>query len=697
MTSNHPSAPRPHVALSLSFTLFAVASHAQPVATEPVTAERIVVTGQKVDEDFGGKSGLPLSKLPQSVQVITAEELTRQGIQSVGDALRDVPGANAGSSRVSRYQSFSLKVRGFLADQMRNGLRQRYYEDIDASALSNIERIDVLKGPSSVLYGHSAVGGIISQVTKRPRAEFGGELALTLGSDDRRQASFDVTGALDASGRLTARLTGEVERSGTFVDFQDMRRNNVALNLGWQLTPDLKAHGVIEYIEHHTLGNPGLPVDGTVKLDRTAALPRSLYLGEPTQSPLNASAPLVQLWADWALGGGWTLTPRLQYQEFNSDFTQIRVRAMGDDGFTLARNGRYGAEDDNYQIAQLDLSGTMRIGGLTHHLLAGIEWNDEHSTFHQDNLSNVGAIDVRRPVYTYIGGVTPAATFAFDLVGDVSGTAVYLQDRLVLSPDWELLLGARHGRYRTHSVFNGDLVDDRITFSSWQLGSTYALARGWTLFGGWNTGLDLESVAGARDAQGRPFQPERSDQIELGLRVAQGDWRGSVALFQIRRTDALTTDPQNPDFQIQTGEQRVRGLELEGEWRFAPGWRLQGGLAWMKGEVTRSNDGDVGAELADTPRHSATLNLAWSVPGTAWELRAGANHVGSRLLTTGSTVRLPSYALLDLAAHWQQGPWSADLTLNNALDKRYFTATGNAFGVYPGDPRQIGLRVARSF
>lgn len=687
------------LALGLASALFSLGSLAQipPTPPDAPATERITVTGQKAEETFGGNSGIPLSRLPQSVQSISAEELTRQGIVSVGDALRDVPGANTGNSRVARYQSFSLKVRGFLADQMRNGLRQRYYEDIDASALSNLERIDVLKGPSSVLYGHSAVGGVISQVTKRPRAEFGGELALTIGTDRRRQASIDVTGALDAEGRLTARLTGEVERSGTFVDFQDMKRNNVALNLGWQLTPELRAQGVIEYIERHTLGNPGLPVDGTVKLDRTAALPRSLYLGEPQHSPLNASAPLVQLWADWSLGGGWTLSPRLQYQEFNSDFTQIRVRAMGDDGVTLARNGRIGAEDDNYQIAQLDLRGALRTGPLTHHLLAGLEWNDEHSTFHQENLSNVGSIDVRRPVYTYIGGVKPAATFAFDLVGDVSGTAVYLQDRLVLSPAWELLLGARHGRYRTHSVFNGDVVDDRIAFSSWQLGSTYTVAPGWTLFGGWNTGLDLESVAGARDANGDPFQPERSDQIELGLRVAQGDWRGSAALFQIRRTDALTTDPLNPDFQVQTGQQRVRGLELEGEWRPAPGWRLQGGYAWMKGEVTRSNDGDVGAELGDTPRHSATLNLAWQVPASAWELRAGANHVGARLLTTGSTVRLPAYQLLDLAAHWQQGPWQADLSVNNLLDKRYFTATGNAFGVYPGDPRQVSLRVARRF
>lgn len=670
------------------------AQTAEPANTN--TSEQVTITGQKVETEFGGKTGIPLSRMPQSVQVISADDLIAQGVLSVGDALRDVPSANVGNSRVARYQSFSLKIRGFLADQARNGLRQRYYEDIDASALSNVERIEVLKGPSSVIFGHSAVGGVISLITKTPQKAFGGEVALSLGSDDRKQATLDVGGALDSEGRLRARLTAEVERSGTFVDFQDMTRNNLGLNLAWDLAPSVSAHMVAEYIERKTLGNPGLPVDGTVKLDRTAPLPRSLYLGEPTQSPLSADAPLLQLWADIRLNDDWTLTPRYQYQQFNSAFTQIRVRAMGEDGFTLARNGRIGAEDDTYQIAQLDLTGRLRTAGITHHLLAGLEWNDEHSTFHQENLTNVGSVDVRNPVYTYGSGTLPTATFAFDLVGDVRSTALYLQDRASITPDWDLLLGLRHSRFSTHSVFNGSVDDARVSATTWQVGTNLKLSPVWALFGGVNTGLDMESAAGGRDANGQAFKPERSSQVELGLRADAGAWRGSAAVFQVKRQDALTTDPVNPDFQIQTGEQRVRGLEMEAEWRPAAGWRLQGGWSVMKGEVTRSNDGDQGAELGDTPRRLATLNVAWALPGTAWELRAGANGVSSRLLTHGSDVRLPGYGLLDLGAGWQSGPWRVDLTLNNALDKRYFTAAGNSFGVYPGDPRQWGLRVARS-
>ena len=140
----------------------------------------IIVTGSKLAADFGGKSGIPLEELPQSVQVVTREDIAALGASSVGDLLRTVPSASPGHSRVGGYQSFSLKIRGFLADQMRNGIRQRYYEDVDASALANIERVEVLKGPSGALYGQSAVGGILSIITKRPLDEFAASATATL-------------------------------------------------------------------------------------------------------------------------------------------------------------------------------------------------------------------------------------------------------------------------------------------------------------------------------------------------------------------------------------------------------------------------------------------------------------------------------------------------------------------------------------
>lgn len=143
---------------ALSFSTIASEQNKIDTAAE-ASVERFSVYGQRQSDTFGSKSGILLKELPQSIQLLDVDQMRGQGLMSVGDLLRDIPSANPGYARVGPYQSFSLKIRGFAADQMRNGMRQRYFEDVDASALNSIERMEVLKGPSGVLYGQSAVGG----------------------------------------------------------------------------------------------------------------------------------------------------------------------------------------------------------------------------------------------------------------------------------------------------------------------------------------------------------------------------------------------------------------------------------------------------------------------------------------------------------------------------------------------------------
>lgn len=268
---------------------------------------------------------------------------------------------------------------------------------------------------------------------------------------------------------------------------------------------------------------------------------------------------------------------------------------------------------------------------------------------------------------------------------------------MALTPDLDLIAGARYSRFDYRSVFNGAVDDSTSSATTWQLASHYQLGGGWSVFGGVNTGFDTESTFGSRGADGEPFKPERSDQAEAGLRYAAPGARASLAAFQVRRKDVITVDPNDADFSVQSGEQRVRGIEAEGEIDLARGWSLAGGYAWMRGKVTRSNDGDEGAELGDTPRHTATARTAYALPGTGFTLRAGVSAVSSRRLVNGSDVVLPRYALLDLGVGCRIGKLDLNLTANNATDKRYFTATGNSFAVYPGDPRQISLRAAYAF
>ena len=654
----------------------------------------IIVTGTKTE--FGEKSGVPIEKLPQSVQVISADDIVEQGATSIGDILRSVPSANPGYSRVGAYQSFSLKLRGFLADQMRNGIRQRYYEDVDASALSNIERVEVLKGPSGVLYGQSAVGGIVSIITKRPQDEAAVAIAATAGNYDQKVLNFDATGSI-ANG-LTGRVTGEIERSGTFVDFQDMDRFNGASSLRYALSESVVANIVAEYVERDTRRNPGLPIPGTVQANGASAIDRGLYLGEPAIDKLSSHAPLVQAWVDVALSDNWTVTPRFQFNEFNTRFYQIRLRAPQANPIIINRNGRQGHENDEYYIAQIDVTGELKTGSVTHKLLFGYEYDRERGRFTQSNLTNVSPINVVSPVYAY-DTIAPVAVFAFDNFYNIDGHAIYLQDQIDLNDRWNLIGAIRHSWINaSDGTFGGAVANQAKTSTTiWQIGSTYRLNDAVSFYAGYNTGFDVESSAAARSASGTPLLPEKSAQGEIGLRFSSDMLTGSISAFEIKRSNALTTDPTNPDFSINVGEQRVRGFEIEGSVQPTDWWTLRAGYAYLDSKITKSNEGDQGLRLGDVPKHSFTASTEIAVPEIGMTLRGGLNHVSNRLLTNGSAVILPAYTLASLGAGTKLGAFAVDLAVNNLFDERYFTASGNAFAVYPGDPRTISLRVGVNF
>jgi iron complex outermembrane receptor protein len=351
--------------------------------------------------------------------------------------------------------------------------------------------------------------------------------------------------------------------------------------------------------------------------------------------------------------------------------------------------------------------------GATHNLLLGVEYNRERSTFYQENISAVPSINSLNPVYGTVAD--RPYPFAFVSNSDIDSWAVYAQDRIDLTEQWNIVLGGRWTTFDTRSEFStdpvidpADILEDELDHATFQIGSTYKLGGGWSLFGGYATGFDMESAAGGRTASGEPFEPEESSQIEAGVRLAQGSLSGSASLFEIYRTNVLTDDPNNIGFSIQTGEVRVRGLELEGGWEIADGLSLQAGYAWMDGEVTSSNTGNEGFTLADTPEHQANMFVRYDLPGFPVQLRAGVNYVGDRAFSDSvgvtvfpgllaNDVTLPAYTSLDLGATYDFGVARLDLAITNVTDETYYTREFNDFSVFPGEPLQASLRLTADF
>lgn len=670
----------------LSFAVSSLLFGHLSFADQPI--EEVVITGNKMRGAFGEKSGIPLEKMPQSVQLLDQKEIASLGAVSIGDLLRQVPSANPGYSRVGAWQSFSLKIRGFLADQMRNGMRQRYYEDVDASAISNIERVEVLKGPSGVLYGHSAVGGIVSIVTKRPQENFSASNSLTLGSDQQRVLSGDVTGSLTDD--VSARLTGELEDSDTFIDHQPMKRTNLGFSLTHDIGDSAQGNLVTEYIKRETKRYAGLPA--SVVLTDLTELDSSLDLGESSFTDMQADAPLLQYWVDIKLNDNWSVTPRFQYQEFNAKFGEIRLRDPdANNPYLITRNGRWGEENDDYTIAQLDFNGEFNTGGLEHQVLLGYEQGWERGRFTQYNIAagDVAAIDVRNPQYSYTNR-EPVLNFAYDNFYDLDTKAIYIQDQITITDKLNVIAATRYSDYASNNGTWGESSLDEVPTDStiWQLGGTYQFNSEWSLYTGFNTGFDIESTAGSRTKNGVPLDPEESQQTEIGLRFKQTNFSGSVSLFRIERVNVAVADPNNLDFMINAGKISVDGVEFESKINIATNLSLVSGYAYF----SENHD----SEIDDLPKQTVNMGIQYNLTDEL-KIRSGWNYVDSRMLNVGSEYKLDSYQLINASIGYQQQDWSATLFLNNLLDEEYYSASGNRFVVIPGDPCSFSFRLNKSW
>jgi iron complex outermembrane receptor protein len=465
-------------------------------------------------------------------------------------------------------------------------------------------------------------------------------------------------------------------------------------------------------VERRTLRNPGLPVTGTERSNGIRPIQRGTYLSEPRDSHLDASGALVQAWVDVELSDAWTLTPRVSYNGFETDFVQIRVLDVAADGRTVSRNGRFGKEDDEYLVAQLDLQGDVEWFGISHRVLAGLEYDYERPSFLQQNLDNVGPIDALEPVYQFGSGSGPIFSFDYHGFWPMDGVALYVQDVADVTERLSLVLGGRYSWFESRTRYvdeNGvtNFSDESdVDDFSYQIGATYRLTDAWSLFGGYNTGFDVESTAGARSRTGQPFGPETSDQGELGVRYSGAVASGSVSLFQVRRRDVLTADPIDSSYSSQQGEHRARGFELELKAQPLAGLTIQGGYAFLDAEVTESNDGDEGGRLEDTAEHQVNAYLRYELGELPLALWVGVNYVGERPLVNQRTdpsdpffptVLLDSYVVADVGASYSLGKLRFDLTVSNLADERYFLSSGNVHAVLPGEPRQASFRLTYDF
>lgn len=659
------------------------------------------------------KSQADLLETAQTVNVVTRAEMERQGSTSVAQALRYTPGVIAQYGDTDVRHDW-LTIRGFTPARYLDGLvlpfGARGYAQPRIETYG-LERIDVLKGPASGLYGQSAPGGLIDMTSKRANGERVREIELQLGSHARRQLGFDLGGQANEAGTVSYRVTGVGRRSDTPYDHVDDDKAFLQAALAFQLSPRTRLEGTAQYqriVSDGGGGAPALPVLGTLQPTSAGTIARSRYVGDPDYDRFTNTQTFVGYTLEHRFSEhtGFRQTARISDVDTDSRRVQIGLMASPTQAVRYAwafpESARAFQIDNQFHTA-------LTTGPLRHRVLAGVDYLRETAHFTESQLNiltnasgGYALFDPYAPQYGDFDIATPPDGLNIDQRRSQLGA--YVQDQI----EWDRLhvvLSARHDRVRldTHSRqaagtttdANGDI--NRTTFRT---GASYVFDSGVAPYVNYAT--SFQPVPGSTRT-GAALRPTTGKQVEAGIKVQPEGSRAllTLAAFQITQDNVSAPDPQNTRFSVQTGQVRARGLELEGKASVNDSLDVSFSYALTDSEITRTNAADtvgqVGNRMAFVPRHQASVWADYTVrsgPLAGLGLGAGVRYRGSFFGDLNNTHALRPVTLVDAGIRYDLGQASARLrgmqlalNVSNLFDKTYVANCLGATGCYWGTER----------
>lgn len=686
-------------------------TQAQPAtdAAQAVQLEELAVAGNggsllKVDGYLAKDSisatrtDTPLREVPQTVVVVPNQVLEDAAATRVDTAL-DL----AGVGRANNFAGLGLTeftIRGFATGEYyRNGfpINRGFPNSPD---VASIERIEVLKGPSAFLYGRGDPGGTFNIVTKQPLAERSFAIGTQYGSYNLKRSTFDATGALDEDGKVLARITGAVEDNGSFRDFVRGDRYYLAPVIAWKPTADTTVTLEGELIStSQTFDRGVVPIAGNLR-----ALPRTRFIGEPGIAPVRNDNALGQLRIEHRLDPNWVVSAGAQVLGGNLAGDGAGAIGVLADGRTLRRTFERRDLTWSDLNLQVNLAGKFETGPFRHTLLTGLDYDSYRyrEVFNRSNATtNPFFLDLLTPQYGQ--RLPPLTASVSNLLENTQSFAGYIQDQIDITPRLHALVGVRVediGLVST-SFLNNRTTRLQGTAATPRLGLVYDLFDTVSVYGNYSRSFRPNTGA---DRTGRPFAFQEGEGVEAGAKFTLLDGRlsATAAVFDIKRTNVLTTDPLDVNFSVAAGEVRSRGFDLSFAGYLAPGWRVIGTYAYVDAAVSRDNALPVGTRLANIPENSFSVQSVYEFQSgdlRGLGLGGGVSFAGQRVAGTAlSTFKLPEYTVFNLISYYQITPGvRVYLNVDNLFDETFYDRAFQNRYATPGLPRTIMGGVAARF
>ncbi|HHA1517794.1 TPA: TonB-dependent siderophore receptor [Enterobacter bugandensis] len=696
------------------FSLLFMAPLSQAADTTAKDGETLTVTAdpnatadatngyQPLNTSTATLTNMPMLDIPQVVNTVSDKVLADQHATTLDEALYNV--SNVVQTNTLGGTQDAFVRRGFGANRdgsiMTNGLRTVLPRSFNAAT----ERVEVLKGPASTLYGILDPGGLINVVTKRPEKIFGGSISATSSSFGGGTGQVDVTGPIEGT-RLAYRLTGEYQDEDYWRNFGNERSTFIAPSLTW-FGDDATVTVLYSHRDYKTPFDRGTIFDLNTK--KAVDVDRKTRFDEPF-NVTDGQSDLAQLNAEYRLNSQWTA--RFDYSYSQDKYSDNQARVMAYDSKTGTLTRRVDATQGSTQrmhSTRADLQGNVDIAGFYNEILTGVSY-ENYDLLRTDMMrcKNVKGFNIYNPVYGKLDECTTVSAADSDQTLKQESYSAYAQDALYLTDKWIAVAGLRYQYYTQYAgkgrPFNVN-TDSRDEQWTPKLGLVYKLTPAVSLFANYSqTFMPQSSIASYIG----DLPPETSNAYEVGAKFDLFDGiTANIALFDIHKRNVLYNESVGGETIAKTaGRVRSQGVEVDLAGSLTENTNIIASYGYTDAKVLEDPD-YAGKPLPNVPRHTGSLFLTYDIhnafAGNTLTLGGGGHGVSRRSATNGADYYLPGYFVADAFAAYKmklQYPVTLQVNVKNLFDKTYYTSSiaTNNLGNQIGDPREVQFTVKMEF
>ncbi|WP_180699330.1 TonB-dependent siderophore receptor [Pseudomonas crudilactis] len=652
----------------------------------------------------GSKTDTALVEAPRSISVATRQQMDDRSVHSLDDAVRYMPGITA-SSYGSDTRADWLRVRGFEPTQFLDGLPlpKGVYANPKQETW-NLDRLALLRGPASSVYGQTPPGGLLDMVSRRPSAEASNEIQLQYGSDNHRQINFASTGKIDDAGQFLYGLSGVVRDSDTQIDHIENKRYNIAPSLTWNIDEDTKLTFLSQFTRDDTgITSQFLPIQGTKIKSPFGDISHHKNLGDPDWEYYDRTYYALGYAFETRLNDVWQFKQNLRYTKSDLSFQALTVGAYAfnpvDAEGNVGRTSTSVDEDISQFAVDNNFQADFATGDVRHTLLLGLDHQRNNANFlsiYGDGLKT----NVNNPIYGQ-PIIRPDRSAAYlDYNQKTNQTGLYVQDQMALD-QWRLTLGGREDWVHTSTLFNKtDATNtDRDKHFSGNAAISYVFDSGFVPY--LSYAESFQTTAGADASATGSLKPTEGKQWEMGVKYQPPGSKTllTAAVYDLTQKNvAVTTTVGNTPITSQTGEVKVKGLELEATSDLTDNLKVIAAYTLAKSEVQKGDFKGNRLQLMPNQQASLWTDYTWHAGmldgfGVGGGVRYTGNTYGDQANTWLG--KADAYTVFDASVHYDLGRLDnslkgASLALNatNLFDKDYIS-TCDSYNCYYGDQRSV--------